>query len=109
MKIGVSANGGSLDADVEPRFGRCPYFVIADSDTMAFDIFPNPGSTAAGGAGIKAAQTFQQRGVNVALTGQVGPNAQEGLEAAGIKIVTGTSGNVRKAVEDYLAQAKKSE
>ena len=105
MKIGVSANGGSLDAEVEPRFGQCPYFVVVDSDTMRFDIFHNSGSTAPGGAGVKAAQTFQQRGVNVVLTGQVGPNAQQGLEAAGIKIVTGVSGKVRKAVDDYLNPA----
>ena len=109
MKIGVSANGGSLDAEVEPRFGRCPYFVVVDSDDMRFDIFHNSGSTAAGGAGVRAAQTFQQRGVNVVLTGQVGPNAQQGLEAAGIKIVTGVSGKVRKAVDDYLARVNDSE
>ena len=32
MKIGISAKGGSMEAEVEPRFGRCGYFLIVDSD-----------------------------------------------------------------------------
>ena len=107
MKIGVSATGGSMAAEVDPRFGRCPYFVVVDSETMRADIFSNPAAGAAGGAGPQTAQAFQQRGVEVVLTGQVGPNAQRALEAAGIKIVTGTSGKVQEAVEAYLKSAGK--
>jgi len=33
MKICVSAFSGSLDAEVDSRFGRCAYFVIVDSET----------------------------------------------------------------------------
>jgi predicted Fe-Mo cluster-binding NifX family protein len=33
MKIGISATGKTLDAEVDPRFGRCQYFIIADIDT----------------------------------------------------------------------------
>jgi len=31
MKICVSAVANSLDAQLDPRFGRCPYFVIVDA------------------------------------------------------------------------------
>ncbi|MCS7366963.1 MAG: dinitrogenase iron-molybdenum cofactor biosynthesis protein, partial [archaeon YNP-WB-062] len=31
MKICVSATSNSLDAPVDPRFGRCPYFIIVDT------------------------------------------------------------------------------
>lgn len=41
MKIAVSATSGSLDAQIDPRFGRCPYFVIVDSETMGFEALPN--------------------------------------------------------------------
>ena len=101
MKICVSASSGSLDATVDSRFGRCPYFVIVDSETMEFDVVANDSSSAAHGAGIQAAQTVVNMGVNVVLTGNVGPNAFNVLSATGIKIVTGASGSVKEAVEKY--------
>jgi predicted Fe-Mo cluster-binding NifX family protein len=101
MKICVSAVANSLDAQVDPRFGRCPFFMIVDSETMQFEAIPNMASGAMGGAGIQAAQTIASRGVQVLVTGNVGPNAFQALSAAGIKIVTGAFGNVREVVEKY--------
>ena len=104
MKVGVSATGGSMEAQVEPRFGRCPYFLIVDTDTMRFEAFSNPGIALAGGAGPRTVQEFQQRGAQVILTGHVGPNAQTALEQSGMKVVTDATGTVREAVEAYKAQ-----
>ena len=101
MKVCVSAVANSLDAQVDPRFGRCPYLVIVDSETMQFEAIPNVASGAMGGAGIQAAQTIASKGAKVLVTGNVGPNAFQALSAAGIKIVTGASGTVKEAVEKY--------
>jgi len=101
MKICVSASSGSLDANVDSRFGRCSYFVIVDSETMEFNAISNESTNAAHGAGIQAAQTVANMGVTVVITGNVGPNAFNVLSAAGIKIVTGASGSAREAVEKY--------
>ena len=101
MKVCVSAVASSLDAQVDPRFGRCPYLVIVDSETMQFEAIPNVASGAMGGAGIQAAQTIASKGAKVLVTGNVGPNAFQALSAAGIKIVTGASGTVKEAVEKY--------
>ena len=101
MKICVSAVANSLDAQLDPRFGRCPYFVIVDSESMQFEAIPNMASGATGGAGIQAAQIIANKGVKVVITGNVGPNAFQALSAAGIKIVTGVFGTVREAVEKY--------
>lgn len=108
MKIGVSATGGSMDAMVEPRFGRCPFFLIVDSETMRFEAFTNPATTLGGGAGPRTVQEFEQRGVEVILTGNVGPNAQQALEQSGMEVITGVSGKVRNAVEDYKAGTLKA-
>ena len=101
MKICVTASSGSLDANVDPRFGRCPYFVILDSENMEFSAVSNDSTNAAHGAGIQAAQTVANMGVKVVITGNVGPNAFRALSAAGIAIVTGASGKVRDAIEKY--------
>jgi predicted Fe-Mo cluster-binding NifX family protein len=101
MKVCVSAVANSLDAQVDPRFGRSPYLVIVDSVTMQFEAIPNVASSAMGGAGIQAAQTIASRGVKALITGNVGPNAFQALSAAGIAIVTGASGTVKDVVEKY--------
>jgi predicted Fe-Mo cluster-binding NifX family protein len=101
MKICVSAVANSLDAQLDPRFGRCPYFVIVDLESMQFEAIPNDASGAMGGAGIQAAQTIAGKGVTVLITGNVGPNAFQALSAAGIKIVTGAFGTVRESVEKF--------
>jgi predicted Fe-Mo cluster-binding NifX family protein len=101
MKICVSAVAASVDAQVDPRFGRCPYLVIVDSESMQFEAIPNMASGAMGGAGIQAAQTIASKGVKALITGNVGPNAFQALSATGIKIVTGAFGTVKEVVEKY--------
>lgn len=110
MKMCISASSGNLDANVDSRFGRCPYFVIVDSETMEFKVISNESTNAAHGAGIQAAQTVANMGVKVVITGNVGPNAFNVLSATGIKIVTGASGSIKESVEKYKkGQLKETE
>lgn len=104
MKIGVSATAGSMDAEVEARFGRSPYFVIVDSESMESEAYDNQAAGLAHGAGTTTAQELKRRGVELVLTGQVGPKAQSALDAAGMQIVTGANGKVREAVERQLGK-----
>lgn len=106
MKVCVSADAGSLEAQVDPRFGRCQYLVFVDSETLAFEAVRNPASGAASGAGIQAAQTVADHGAQLVLTGNVGPNAFQALSAAGIQIVTGAAGTVREAIATNRANYK---
>lgn len=103
MKIAISANGPTLDAEVDPRFGRCAYFIIADPETMEFEAIDNASAMASGGAGISAAQMVAQKGVAAIITGNLGPNAHQVLSAAGIEMITGASGKVEDAIEGYRA------
>ena len=101
MKIVLSAVGSTLDAEIDPRFGRCRYFIIADPSTMEFEALENSSAMAGGGAGISAAQNITGRGIEAVLTGNCGPNAYQVLSAAGINIITGVTGKVKDAIEDY--------
>ena len=105
MKIAVSATGGSIHSEVEPRFGRAPYYVVVDAATMKFELVFNPNALDEQGVGPRSAQLIAETGAKVLLTGRVGPNASRVLEAAGIGIVEVASGTVRQAVEAYLKTA----
>ena len=101
MKIGITSTGKDLNAQIDPRFGRCRYFLIVDTDTMSFESISNESSMASGGAGIQAAQTVAKAGVEVVVTGNMGPNAFQTLSAAGIIVFTGANGTVKEAIEKY--------
>lgn len=101
MKICVSSTAENLEAQLDPRFGRCLYLVIVDSENMQFEAIPNMAAGATGGAGIQAAQTIVNKGVQVVITGNVGPNAFGSLSTAGIEIVTGASGTIKEVIEKF--------
>ena len=101
MKIAISATGSDLNAEVDPRFGRCQYFIIADTETMEFEALENSSAMAAGGAGISTAQMISGKGVEAVLTGNCGPNAYQVLSAAGLQVITGVSGRIGNAIQSY--------
>jgi predicted Fe-Mo cluster-binding NifX family protein len=101
MRIAVSSTGPNLDADVDPRFGRCQHFIIVDPQTLDFEAIENTSIAASGGAGIASAQTVAGKEVEAVLTGNCGPNAYQTLSAAGIQVITGVTGTIRDAVDLY--------
>ncbi len=101
MKVAVSAAGPGLDAPVDDRFGRCPYLVFVDANTLEAESIENTGGGSRGGAGIATAQTVVNKGIKVVITGHVGPNAYDVLSRAGVKVYSGASGTVRESIEAF--------
>ena len=84
MKLAISSSGKNLDAQLDPRFGRCAYFLIVDPADMRYEVFDNQSAAQSSGAGIQAAQFLADKNVSAVITGHVGPNAVQTLAAAGI-------------------------
>jgi len=101
MKICITSSNNTLDSAVDPRFGRCKYFIVAETDDMTFEAIENPNMSSGGGAGIQSGQFIAGKSVKTVLTGNVGPNAFQTLKAAKISIITGVSGKVSEAIEKY--------
>mgnify|MGYP006303104309 CR=1 FL=1 len=104
MKIAVSATGNSLDAAVDPRFGRAAKFVLVDTETKDVTSIDNTQNlNAPQGAGIQSAQAVSSLAPDVVLTGHCGPKAFRTLQAADIQVAVGASGTVAEAIEQYEA------
>jgi predicted Fe-Mo cluster-binding NifX family protein len=101
MKLCVTAVAAGLKAPIDPRFGRCAFFVVVDTDTMAAESVSNPSADAVSGAGIQAAQMVARLGVSVLVTGKIGPNAIQSLSAAGIEIYQHQGKTVKDVVEAF--------
>ena len=102
MKIAISSKGNTLSADVDPRFGRCKYFLIVDNESQQVKAIDNTDNVnRAGGAGIQAAELISRSGAEVLLTGHCGPNAFMTLKAAGLKVFTGVEGLASEAIAQF--------
>ncbi len=104
MKLAICAEGEGLKAKVDQRFGRCPYFVIVDSENREKTVsISNSNAEASGGAGPQAAQLLAGLGVEAVALGNVGPNAVAALEAAKIDAYSGIAGTVEETLEQFRA------
>ena len=101
MKIAISSEGSNLHAQVGHRFGGSPYLIIADLDTGNFEVVPTPGSLGQHGTGVQTIVLAISKDVQAALTGYCSPVARRHLEANGIEIFTGLSGEVGEVLESY--------
>jgi predicted Fe-Mo cluster-binding NifX family protein len=106
MKVGISAAGKDLNAQVDNRFGRCPWFLVVDTASLAFSAVENRHAEEATGAGVAVATDLIDAHVDAVISGQVGPKAYEVLKAMGIDIFL-VSGSV--SVKDALERLKRGE
>jgi predicted Fe-Mo cluster-binding NifX family protein len=101
LKICLTSEGNNLEANMDQRFGRCQYFIFLDTDTMEYEAVQNENVSGMGGVGIQSGQLIAEKEVKVVLTGKVGPNASQTLQAAGIDVILDVSGSVKGALERY--------
>ncbi len=110
--IAVSSSPpGGLDAIVDGRFGRCPFFTLVEviaGKIKLLEVIQNGGMNAMGGAGMQAAQLIGNKKANVVITGHLGPNAYTALSSLCMKMIVGAIGmSVEQAVEGFLSGALK--
>ncbi len=104
MRIAVSAdNNDGLESVVSPHFGRCPFYVLVDVEGrevkhLAVVASPFYGQHQPG----QVPGFIHSHEADVMLTGGMGRRAIGFFQEYGIEAVTGASGTVRRAVEQYL-------
>jgi predicted Fe-Mo cluster-binding NifX family protein len=103
-RVAISAdNSNGLDSVVSPHFGRCPYYVLVDLDgrqVSQVNAVENPyyGHHQPG----QVPGFIQSQGADVMLAGGMGRRAIGFFQQYGIQAVTGATGSVRHALEQYL-------
>lgn len=104
IRIAISSAGREPDSNVDPRFGRCPFYIIVDIDGKEIKeqkTIENPAMTQGGGAGIAAARLVADEKAEAVITGNMGPNAFSVLSRAGIRVHIAT-GNVKEAIQQFI-------
>ena len=108
MKVAITAQGKELDSQIDLRFGRAKFLIVADTDTGEFKVQDNTVNlNAAQGAGIQTGQNIANLDVDAVITGNVGPNAFRTLSAAKVKIFLAETQTVQEALDSFKANKLK--
>jgi len=99
MKIAISAYGKDLGSEINPRFGRCDYLLIVDTEDNRVDSYVNDNKNLGGGAGIQTAGFVVSKGVQAVITGSCGPNAMDVFKSANVDVFTDQAGTVSQVVD----------
>ena len=98
MKICITSTDENIQSKIDSRFGRAKYFVFYNTETKETEIIKNS-YAAGGGAGTKASQLMIDKGVNLVISGELGPNAKFAINQAGIKF---QNADLTKSVEENI-------
>lgn len=102
MKIIISSQSDKIDSLMDPRFGRCQYFCIYDTETKESNFVINNAINISGGAGIQAANQVIRENAEVVITGNLGPNASQVLENSNIKVYLVEIRKISDIIDDYI-------
>jgi len=104
MKIAISSTGKTLQDEMDPRFGRCSYFLFVTIDNREIKdvkFVENSAKVQTGGAGTSAAEIVGREKVDAVITENLGPRAEEVFKQLKIKTYQG-KGQVKKAIEQFI-------
>ena len=102
MKILITSTNQSIDSQMDQRFCRARWFSVWDTETGNVEFISNEQNLQAmQGAGIQSGQNAVKLGVEVVLTGHIGPKAFQVLNAAGIKIFQVSDGSIADVYAQY--------
>jgi len=97
MKLAVAAQNGQ----VFQHFGKCPAFAvytIENNAVQSSEILDAAGSGHAAMAGL-----LTKNGIEVVICGGIGDPAKQMLAEAGLRVISGASGDVEAAVQAFLS------
>lgn len=87
MKVAITSTGISLESAIDPRFGRCAYFVIYDTETKAIEFIPNQNKEKEEGVGPLAVELVASRNVNKIISGEFGIKIKSMLDSLKIQMI----------------------
>jgi len=108
MRVGVvleDENG--VQGNVCAHFGQCRFFLLADIDKDKKKITSTrivPNTAVHGGGGCVAVDEILKHKITHVIAGGMGMGAQQKFAQARVKVF-GYSGNVQKALDDFMNNA----
>jgi predicted Fe-Mo cluster-binding NifX family protein len=101
MKIAITSEGNTLNAQIDSRFGRCAYFAIYDTETKQTEFLENPAKDASGGAGPAAVQFVAKQGVSKIVAGEFGGKTQPLFQSLDIEMINEKNKTILEIIKRF--------
>ncbi len=106
MMVCITAQAPGLDATVEPRFARAPFFIFIETVTGEAHSVANALCGGPGGVGPRAVQFIVEYGAGALVTGRMGEHAVRALRVAAVPAYAfAGESTVAEALEAYRSGA----
>jgi predicted Fe-Mo cluster-binding NifX family protein len=106
MKIAIASVSKDENAEISPRSGRAPFYLLFDESGNLLEVLSNPFSRGGGGAGFGVAKMLADRGVDIVVGGQFGENMEGALRERDLRYCQIT-GSVRHGLARVIEQEER--
>ncbi len=87
MKVAITSTGNSPDSMLDPRFGRCSWFVIYDTETGSTEFIPNPYKNEEEDVGLAVVNLIISRQVKEIISGEFGVKVKSLLDRRQVQLI----------------------
>ncbi|NCC99779.1 MAG: dinitrogenase iron-molybdenum cofactor biosynthesis protein [Bacteroidia bacterium] len=101
MKIAITSEGNSLNSLIDPRFGRCSFFAIYDTDTKNTEFILNPVKESLEGAGPAAVQFIASKEVKKIVAGEFGGKIKSLLDNLKIDMLKDNGKTISEIIKQF--------
>lgn len=103
MKIAITSTGDSLDSTIDPRFGRCAFFAIYDTEKQTTKFVVNSNKDVSEGAGPAVVRLIAGYKISRVISGEFGMKVKPLLEELHIETITHkeTTNTIAEIVDIY--------
>ncbi|HHT04082.1 MAG TPA: dinitrogenase iron-molybdenum cofactor biosynthesis protein [Bacteroidales bacterium] len=102
MKVAITSRSNSMDSLLDPRFGRCAYFAIHDTETKETEFVKNPNMDVNEGAGPSAVKFIASYKVEKAVAGEFGFKIKSLMNQVNIQMIVIQEEKTIKEIVDML-------
>ena len=87
MIVAITSTGNSLESFIDPRFGRCSYFVFYNTETKESVFQPNPFKDNDEGVGVAVVDWISAFSCSKIISGQFGMKIKPLLDESRIQLI----------------------
>jgi predicted Fe-Mo cluster-binding NifX family protein len=87
MKVAITSTGNSQGSTIDPRFGRCAWFIIYDTESKSIEFIPNPYKDSDEDSGPASIKLLETRNVSKIISGEFGFKVKPVLDKLKIQMI----------------------